>query len=177
MDRRTYLRTAATGAVGLAGATAGCIGGGGEVVVNVQRTVTVQPGASWHTEIPDVSGEGGAISYVAKADAPFDVYFFLSEDQYDRYRAYLHGETDGGSLPAGDQEIGRTATQAGQHTYRASTDDDGARQPIDAAGPYYFVVDHSDYPPAGGAFPRDPPERRRVSVSLTVTKQQFSLPF
>ena len=58
MNRRTLLSTAA---VGFADGVSGCIGGGGEVVMTVQRSVSVRPGRGWVKEIPDVSDPGGVV--------------------------------------------------------------------------------------------------------------------
>ncbi|WP_123538021.1 hypothetical protein [Halosimplex salinum] len=167
MNRRAVLRTAV---VGLAGG-AGCIGGGGEVVTTVQRSVSVQPGQGWIKEIPDVSDPGGAIQYRAKADRPFDVYFFSEEESYMFYDTY----TDGGDpalTPAGNTDVSTTAEEVAEDTYEAATDDGGAREPIDASGPYFFVVDHSDY--RDDAAPDDDePSPLEVFVDLTVTERKL----
>lgn len=181
MDRRSLLRRA-----GVAGtlATAGCIGGGGEVVASTAKTVTVEPYSGWVKEIPDVSDPGGAISYTAEAERQFDVYFFTGESELKAYEDYVDQkrseQTPGaatGDMPKGDQSIGKTATEGDDGRYRASTNDGGARQKIDATGPYYFVVDNSNYPAAGGAFLDDSPKQRWVDVDLTVSKKRFGLPF
>jgi hypothetical protein len=58
---------------------------------------------------------------------------------------YLKGE-EPEATPAGDPTFSQTAIQReGADIYEASTDDGGARQPIDAEGPYYFAVDHTSY--------------------------------
>jgi hypothetical protein len=180
MKRRSFLRR-----VGVGGtvAAAGCLGGGGEVVASEAGTVTVDPYSGWVEEIPDVSDDGGTISYTAECDRKFDVYFFTSEEALTAYEDYVAqkpaeqtpsaASTD---MPKGDQSIGQTATEGSDGRYRAATDDGGARQAIDDAGPYYFVLDNSNYPAAGGAFLDDPPEARWVDLDLTVTEKQFSLP-
>jgi hypothetical protein len=179
MQRRSFLR--AVGVAGVLG-TAGCIGGGSELVANTARTITVEPGTGWITEIPDVSGSGGAISYTADCRRRFDVYFFVGETQVERYRSFVEAADDGGTppattgdLPVGNRDVGQTAVSGGGDRYRAATADDGARQPIDESGPYYFVLDHSAYPAGGGAYPDDLPEPRSIHLDLTVTKSRFGL--
>jgi hypothetical protein len=171
MERRKYLQRAVTG---VTLGTVGCLGSGGEVVVTVSRDVTVEPGTGWIKEIPDVSDPGGSISYITRSQVPFDVYFFTSERQMRRYDAYTDGE-EPEKVPTGDLDIGRTATETSGGEYKASTKNDGGRQSVDASGPYYFVLDHSDYPAAGGARPSDMPERRSIYVDLTVTRKRFAL--
>ena len=180
MDRRSFLRRS-----GLAGAlaTAGCLGGGGEVVESTARTVTIEPYSGWIAEIPDVSDPGGTISYTAECERGFDVYFFTSEDERDAYEEYIERKpadqqpgAAAGDMPKGDQSIGQTATEGDDGRYRAATKDKGARQPIDGSGPYYFALDNSNYPAAGGAFLEEPAESRWVDLDLTVTKRRFGLP-
>lgn len=169
MNRRRFLSTVALG--GVVG-SAGCLGTGGEVITSVRQTITVEPGSGWVEEIPD---DGGQIAYITRARRPYDVYFFTSDEQIKQYRAYLAGESPD-ETPAGDQDIGRTATES-SGDYMAKTDDDGGRQPIDADGPYYFVLDNSDYP-ASGAYPaEDAPKNRRIFLDLSVTARQLPLPF
>lgn len=171
MQRRAFLETMSVGAVV---GTAGCIGGGGELVVNVQRDISLEPHTGWIKEIPDVSDPGGAVQYVARSSEPFDVYFFVGQEAARRYDAYLDGD-EPDEMPSGDPDLSRTATPAGDQ-YRATSKKDGARQPVDAEGPYYFVVDHSNYPSAGGAFVGEEPRPRSVFLDLTVSKKRFGLP-
>lgn len=171
MKRRRFLRG---GVAGVALGTVGCLGSGGEVVVTVSRDISVEPGTGWIREIPDVSDPGGSISYISRSQVPFDVYFFISKQQMQRYDAYTSGEGPA-KTPTGNQEIGRTATETESGRYKASSKKDGGRQPIDATGPYYFVLDHSDYPAAGGAHPSDMPKRQSVYLDLTVTRKRFGL--
>jgi hypothetical protein len=171
MQRRRFLQR---GAAGLVLGTVGCLGSGGEVVVTVSRDVAVEPGTGWIREIPDVSDPGGSISYISRSQVPYDVYFFTSEEQMQRYDAYTGGE-DPEKHPTGDQNVGRTATETESGNYKASTKNDGGRQSIDETGPYYFVLDHSDYPAAGGARPNDMPERQSIYLDLTVTRKRFGL--
>ena len=180
MDRRAFLRR-----VGVAGtlATAGCIGGGGEVVERTAKTVTIDPYSGWVLEIPDVSDPGGTISFTAECERKFDVYFFTSEAALTAYEEYVDqkpaeqnpGEA-AGDMPDGDERITQTATEGGDGRYRAATNDQGARQGIEGTGPYYFVLDHSNYPAAGGAFLDDPAEARWIDLDLTVSKKRFGLP-
>lgn len=170
MNRRSYLRRAGTA---VTVATAGCIGGGGEVVLSVRQDVTVPPHSGWAKEIPDVSDPGGAISYLARADYTFDVYLFVGNEQYRRYRDWVNGR-EVSDLPSGDQEIGQTAIET-DDMYEAATDDDGGRMSIDRTGPYYFVLDNSNYPASGGAFISDSADARRIQLDLTVTEQRYGL--
>jgi hypothetical protein len=120
---------------------------GGEAIVTVQQSVRVDAGGSWVEEIPDISDTGGAISYTVRSnDRRFDVYFFVGEDQYEHYRAYVRGnEPD--ETPAGHEVFSKAAVPKSdaEETFEAATQDGGAREPLDATGPYYFVVDHSSY--------------------------------
>ena len=143
MNRRSVLRTVGAGMTALG---AGCLGGGGEVIVSVQQDINVKPGDAWtETEIPDLSESGGAIEYIVRSETPFDVYFFAGESDFEQYDAYIKGhEPD--RTPPGDAELSQTALpNEDSSLYEATTDNGGARQSIDAAGPYYFAVDHSNY--------------------------------
>ena len=180
MNRRTFLRGSG---VAVAVGSAGCIGGGGKVVESTAKTVTIDPYAGWVLEIPDVSDSGGTISYTAECERGFDVYFFTSDDARQAYEEYVDqkpaeqrpGEATG-DLPKGDQSIGQTATEGDDGRYRAATKNMGARQPIDDSGPYYFVLDNSNYPAAGGAYLQDPAEARWIDLDLTVSEKRFDLP-
>lgn len=142
MDRRTVLRTAGAGFAALG---TGCLGTGGEVVVSVQQDVIVEPQDAWTTELPDVSESGGELEYRVRSETPFDVYFFVDESNFEQYDAYLKGE-EPESTPAGEPTFSQTAIpREGSEIYEASTDDGGAREPVEAEGPYYFAVDHTSY--------------------------------
>jgi len=145
----------------------GCIGGGSEVVTTVQRDVSVTPGQGWVTEIPDVSGSGGAVQYKARASQPFEVYLFTSEEDYMFYDTYVDGG-DPARTPGGHDEVSATAEQVSERSYEAATPNDGARESVDAEGPYFFVVDHSNY---GDATPADEPSPLSVFLDLTVTER------
>ena len=143
MNRRTLLRTVGAG---LTAVGAGCLGSGGEVIVNVQQDVHVDPGEAWmETDIPDLSESGGGIEYIVRSETPFDVYFFADGEAFGRYDAYLKGrEPD--ETPPGHPELSQTAVpKQGSDLYEATSEGGGNRQSIDAAGPYYFAVDHSNY--------------------------------
>jgi hypothetical protein len=179
MKRRTFLRSAVAG--GVLG-TAGCIGGGGKVVTNLQRDISVAPHSAWIKQIPDVSDPGGAISYIARGEAPFDVYFFVGRDAVKRYQSYIRIEQQEGAaagmspdLPTGHADITRTATRVGQDMYKATSVDDGGRRPLEEPGPYFFVLDNTNYPAAGGAYIGDNARDRSIFVDLTVTKKRFGL--
>lgn len=131
---------------GLTVAGSGCLGGSGEVIVSVQKDVTVDPGDAWlEKDIPDVSDSGGAIEYIVRSETPFDVYFFTSQEDFEQYDTYIKGhEPD--STPPGNSKFSQTAIpKEGSELYEATTTDGGNRQSIDASGPYYFAVDHSSY--------------------------------
>ena len=143
MNRRSVLRTVGTGLVALG---SGCLGGGGEVVVSVQRDVTVDPGEAWmETDIPDLSDSGGAIEYIVRSETPFDVYFFADESDFEQYDTFVRGhEPD--RTPPGNPTFSQTAVPAeGSELYEAMTADGGNRESVETAGPYYFAVDHSNY--------------------------------
>ncbi|MDS0282153.1 hypothetical protein [Haloarcula onubensis] len=143
MNRRSLLRTVGAGVV-VGGS--GCLGGGGEVIVSVQQDVSVDPGDAWmETDIPNLSESGGAIEYIVRAERAFDVYFFTDESNFERYNAYIKGD-DPEETPPGNDEFSQAAVPAeGKELYEATTDNGGNRQPVQTAGPYYFVVDHSNY--------------------------------
>jgi hypothetical protein len=143
VNRRTVLQTVGTG---LAVAGSGCLGGGGEVIVSIQRDVSVEPGNAWmEREIPNLSDSGGAIEYIVRAEEAFDIYFFADESDFQKYDAYITGD-DPEATPPGNSEFSQAAVPAeGKDLYEATTDDGGGRQSVDAAGPYYFAVDHSSY--------------------------------
>jgi len=166
MNRRTLLSTAV---VGFAGGVSGCIGGGGEVVTTVQRSVSIRPGRGWVKTIPDVSDPGGAIQYRAKADRKFDIYFFSTEESYMFYDTFVDGD-EPAMTPAGNTDVGTTAQLVAEDTYEAATPNDGAREVIDDTGPYFFVVDHSAY---GDTTPGDEPKPLDVFVDLTVTQRKL----
>jgi len=164
MRRRNVLATLAVGVVSVGG----CIGGGSEVVTSVQRSISVSPGQGWIERVPDTSG--GAVQYKARANRPFDVYFFTSEEAFMFYDTY----TDGGDparTPKGHEKIGTRAEQVTDTTYEAATPNGGARKKIGTDGPYFFVVDHSDY--RGDATPGDNPSSLSVFLDLTVTERNF----
>jgi hypothetical protein len=164
MRRRNVLATLAAGAVPVGG----CIGGGSEVVTSVQRNISVSPGRGWVEEIPDTSG--GAVQYKARADRPFDVYLFTSESEFLQYDAYVDGD-DPERTPSGHGKISARAEPVTDTTYEAATPNGGGRASIDASGPYYFVLDHSDY--RNGAEPSDNPTALSVFLDLTVTERSF----
>ena len=131
---------------GLAVASSGCLGASGEVIVSVQQDVTVEPGNAWmEKEIPDLSDSGGAIEYIVRAEQAFDVYFFSDESDFQKYKAYINGD-EPAATPPGNGEFSQAAVPAkNKDLYEATTDNDGGRESVEAAGPYYFAVDHSNY--------------------------------
>lgn len=143
VNRRAVLRTVGAG---LTAVGAGCLGGGGEVIVSVQQDVHVDPGEAWmETDIPDLSDPGGAVQYIVSSETAFDVYFFTDRDAFEQYDAYIKGR-EPEETPPGDPELSQTAVpKEGSDLYEATSANGGNRQSIDAAGPYYFVVDHSNY--------------------------------
>jgi hypothetical protein len=166
MRRRAMIK--AVGAASVVG-TAGCMGGG-EVVAEIQRSVRIEPGQYWSQELPDVSEPGGSIEYGVSAERAFDLYLFTSGDAYATYRARLRGETVDGT-PTGHDRLSTTAVPADDgETYRATTDDE-AREPLGAEGPYYFVVDHTDY--AVGQMPGHPGDQLRATIDLTLVRNRF----
>lgn len=144
MKRRAFLQTAGAGAIAVG---SGCLGTGGDVVVNVAESVTVDPGEGWVEEVPDVSDPGGALSYRVRSEQrAFDVYFFVGDGQFEHYDAFVSGR-DPEETPPGHTSFSKAAVpkSGSEDVYEAATTDDGAREPLDATGPYYFVVDHSNY--------------------------------
>ena len=118
-----------------------------------------------------MSDPGGAIRYRAKADRPFDVYFFASEESFMFYDTYTDGD-EPALTPNGNGDVSTGAEKVAEDTYAAETHKGGARQPIDDAGPYYFVVDHSGY--RGEHSPKtEQPSPLDVFVDLTVTRRKL----
>ena len=140
MNRRTFLGALAAGATIT---TAGC---SGEQVLRVEPNspITVRPNDGWIEKIPATADQ---VKYIARDERPFDVYFFTSERAVGHYRTYLDGETPP-ATPAGDQVLTthavRVETDGREDLYEASTPN-RSQQSIDASGPYYFVIDNSDY--------------------------------
>ena len=144
MRRRTLLRTVGAGVAGMG---SGCLGGGGEVVVSVQQSLSIEPGNGWVREIPAVSESGGSISYVVRSEErAFDVYVFVGEAEYAHYDAFVEG-TEPAETPRGHESFSKAAVPRteSKDLYEAATAGEGAREPLTVAGPYYFVVDHSNY--------------------------------
>jgi hypothetical protein len=171
MKRRRFLQTAGVGATVVG---AGCMGGGGEVIVSVQRDVRVEPQGAWtRADIPDVSDPGGEIRYIVKSETPFSVYFFTDPAQFERYDAYIKGrEPD--ETPPGNPKFSQTAVQPeGSDIYQASTDNDGARESLEEPGPYFFAVDHSNYRMETRVGDYDDP--LKAFVDLTVIKSKLPL--
>jgi len=162
MDRRSFLATAAAGAVV---GTAGCAGG--TVVVETQRDVTVQARSGWARRIPRIDGTA-AISFIARADRVFETFVF-TPDEYSRYQQALATPAGDGPAPTGDTDLGTMAVHDEERGfYAAQTADTGGQEPLEADGPVYFVVDHS----AVGMAPLpERPESLSVFVDLTVTKK------
>ncbi len=141
MRRRTLLRS--LGAAATAAGT-GCMGLGGEVVVSVQQSVRVPAGDGWSRELPDVSDSGGAISYrITSEDGAFDVYLF-PEEEFRYYDEYVKGR-EPERTPKGVAQFGKVAVETDGGVYEVATADGGARESLDAEGPYHFVVDQSNY--------------------------------
>jgi len=144
MRRRGFLQAIGVGTT--LGST-GCLGLGGEAIVSVQESVRVEAESGWVEKIPDISDSGGALSYrVRSSDRRFDVYFFVGDEQYEHYKAYIHGKNPD-ETPSGYDDFSKAAVPKpdAESTYEAATHDDGARASLDVTGPYYFVVDHSSY--------------------------------
>jgi hypothetical protein len=165
MHRRVLLSSLAAGVL----CGSGCLGGGNDIVTTVARSVSVRPGDGWMAEIQDVSGSGGAIQYKARAARPFEIYFFTTDEQYMFYDTLVDGG-DPARTPTGDEAIGDRAEQVSDSAYEASTPNNGARQSIDATGPYYFVVDHSHY---GAIGPDETATPLSVFVDMTVTERSL----
>lgn len=166
MRRRAMMKT--VGVVATT-STAGCMGGG-EVVTEIQRRVTVEPGRYWSRELPDVSDPGGSIEYVLGGDRAFDLLFFTSGEDFTAYREALRGE-EPDRTPTGHDEFSETAVPVGDGDGYEATTKNGARESLDAEGPYYVVVDHTDY--GVGARPGDPGSALSVTVDLTLVKNRI----
>lgn len=166
MRRRAMIRS--LGAAAVVGG-AGCMGGG-EVEEQIQRSARIRPGEYWSAELPDISDTGGSISYIARAERPFDVYFFTLGGNFTSYREVVEGESSG-PPPTGHEEFSKTATPTdGGETFEAATEDGGSRQTLTEDGPYYFVLDHTAY--GVGARPGDPGEELTVSLEVTLIRSR-----
>jgi len=169
MRRRAFVASLAAGS---AGVVTGCVGGGSEVVTVVQRSITIPPGDGWVKEVPDVSDPGGAVQYTAQSSDPFHVYFFTSEQAYMYYHTYVSGD-EPALTPGGHDEISTAATETGDNSYGAATGESGSRVSVSESGPYFFVLDHSDY--RDETVPADDADRVSVFLNLTVTERRFGL--
>jgi len=165
MNRRTYLATLGTVSVA---SLAGCTG---------ERVLTVQPGRPIRVpvgrgEVITIPPEGDSISYTARDDQRFAVYFFTASEDLSAYLAFIDGE-DPDRTPAGETEVGSQAVPIGDGSmYEASTPD-GGRVPIEAEGESYVVIDHSRY-----RLESVPPETADpLSVALDLTVTSSPLPF
>lgn len=163
MERRTLLRAVG---VGIATATAGCMGG--EVVHEVQRQVTIDPGGYWLARLPGVGGSG-AMTYTVRADARFDVYVFTDREDFRAYESY-HEDGSAERSPSGHAELSTTAVRNEERdTYEATSAADGSRASYDAEDESYFVVDHSSY--GMGAEPAENAGPMRPFVDLQVFEE------
>lgn len=144
MKRRGYLRAVGASVTAIG---SGCLATGGEVVVGVTESIRVDPGDGWTHEIPDVSDTGGAISYTVRSQQrAFDVYLFVGGEVYANYEAFIE-DREPDATPAGNSRLSKAAvsTSGAEEMYEAATADEGSRESLEMTGPYYFVVDHSNY--------------------------------
>ncbi|MFC7133522.1 MULTISPECIES: twin-arginine translocation signal domain-containing protein [Salinibaculum] len=137
MDRRSFLSAAA----GVVAATSGCIGDG-RVVLDRQKSVTIQPGMGWWAKLPDVGGNG-ALSFTVRAEQPFDVYYFTGADSFGHYETYVTGG-DPPRMPPGHRTLSQAAVER-DGEFGVQVPRDGGRESIDTEGEHYFAVDHSNY--------------------------------
>ncbi len=163
MNRRSFLSTLAAGSVV---ATGGCIGGG-RVVLERNKTVSVQPGMGWWVKLPSVGGNG-ALSFVTRASQPFDVYYFTDATGFEHYETYVKGG-EPAEMPPGHKKLSQAAVER-DGDYGVKEPEDGGRYSISTEGDHYFVVDHSNY---GSGVPVDEyGEALSVFVDLKVIKEQ-----
>jgi hypothetical protein len=166
MDRRAFLSTLAAG--GVVGAS-GCVGGG-RVVLERKRSVTVRPGRGWWEQLPAVDGNG-ALTLTVRADQPFDVYYFPDADDFAQYEAYVSGD-EPDAMPSGHQSLSQTAVQQGNE-YGVVEPDNGGRRSISPDDDHYLVVDHSNY---GQGVPVDEHgEPLQAFVDLEVINKQLPI--
>jgi hypothetical protein len=137
MNRRSVLSLLAGATLG----TGGCITGG-RVAMERNTTVTIQPERGWWASLPDVGGNG-ALSVTIRAEQPFDVYYFTSQETFDHYRTYVQGG-EPEATPRGHRDISQAALSRGEE-YGVKIPADGGRKGIDTSGEHFFVVDHSNY--------------------------------
>ena len=163
MDRRSFLSSLVGGAVV---GVSGCVGGG-RVVLERNRTVTIQPEMGWWAKLPSVGGNG-ALSFTVRAEQPFDVYYFTSPDSFTYYETYVKGG-DPEQMPPGHRRLSQAAVERdGEYGVKEPTD--GGRRNISTEGDHYFVVDHSNY---GAGVPVDEYGRElNAFVDLKVIKEQ-----
>lgn len=166
MRRREFLAGVAAGTTA---GTAGCVGGG-EVVVSLQKELSIQPETGWVKKIPDISEKGGAVKYTVRASRPFDVYFFVGSDQYRFYEAYVDGR-EPRKTPAGHEKLSASASEKAKDEFVAQTKDNGAREALTAKGPYFFVVDYTAY--RGETPPKEFEGPLTPFVDLTVSKDRL----
>ena len=163
MDRRSFLLSLGAGAVV---GTSGCVGGG-RVVLERNKTVTVQPEMGWWLKLPDVGGNG-ALTFTVSAAQPFDIYYFTDTRSFEHYETYVKGG-DPEEMPPGHRKLSQGAVER-DGEYGVEEPADGGRRSISTTGDHYFVVDHSNY---GAGVPVDQyGDSLRAFVDLKVIDEQ-----
>lgn len=126
MNRRAFLSSLGVGTVAV---TSGCVADG-RVALDVSEEVTVEPLDGWWEELPDVEGNG-ALSLDIRADQRFDVYYFTSKAEFNRYKIYVYNTAPADAPTTDETATNGTATNgtATQTTDNATTDRRGTSVP------------------------------------------------
>lgn len=168
MRRRSFLATLTTGA---AVSLSGCAEG--DVVMQVQESITVEPGMGWVEKIEDVDGAGSLSFEVRSPDQRFQVFYFTAEEEYSQYEDFLAGN-DPSSQPEGHSELSGSAIfNDEREAYEVVEPRGGGRNSLEIPETHYFVVDYSDYG-VGRPIP-DHADQLNANVELRVLEKH--LPF
>jgi len=177
MRRRELLGAVAAGtAVGVAG----CLGG--DLVLEKQESVRVEPHRGWVQEITEASGSGSLSYTVRSGDDRFQVLYFTGEAQFSRYRTITLGDgeatdaANGGSasgeMPTGHDDLSSIALRNEQRdVYEAEMPTDDGRYSVEFDGTHYFVVDYSNY--GRGLQVADTADPIQVTVGLEVVEDRL----
>lgn len=178
MRRRELLGSLAGGAVVAMG---GCLGG--NVVMEKQESVRIEPHTGWIQEIDEASGSGSVSYTIRSEDDRFQVLYFVDDTSFEYYQDHTfgNGEEDqaagnggqgGAEVPTGHDELSRIALQNEQRdVYEAVMPSGDGRYSIDFDSTHHLVVDYSDY--GQGLQVADTAEAIHVTVGLEVVEDHF----
>ena len=168
MRRRTFLATLTAGAtVGLSGCTEG------EVVLEVQESIRVDPGMGWVQKIDGVDGAGSLSFEIRSEGQRFQVFYFTEQSEYVQYEKFLANE-DPQDQPEGHSELSGAAVQNEKRgAFEVVEPDGGGRHSLEFQNTHHLVVDHSNY--GVGVPVADHDDPLNANVEIRVLKKH--LPF